>query len=117
MSSSSSATPIGNPNNQVYCHCNLQCTIYTSYKSRSCGRKFYRCSRNRSEEDCHFFRWCDELNEWEHDMNYRRSSNVVETSLTHVKAELLQIKILLVVLLILMLIIAIGVSKCNFESM
>ncbi|KAH0461592.1 hypothetical protein IEQ34_009167 [Dendrobium chrysotoxum] len=97
MSSSPSARPIRNPSTEIYCYCNLQCTIFTSYKSRSYGRKFYRCSRNRLEGDCCFFQWCDELND------SHSSVQVAKTSPTQVvllRAELVQIKILLVIVII-----------------
>ncbi|KAL0907561.1 hypothetical protein M5K25_021977 [Dendrobium thyrsiflorum] len=116
MSSSSSTTQGRNFSNQIYCHCNLQCTIFTSYQSRSRGRKFYRCSRSRTEGDCHYFRWCDEVNEFPNESNFQ-SSNVAENCSTHIasiRAELLQIKILLIIVILLIVIVAFTVNKCSY---
>ncbi|PKU86774.1 hypothetical protein MA16_Dca020821 [Dendrobium catenatum] len=104
MSSSSSTMPIRNPSNRIYWHCNLQCTAYTSHKSHSKGRKFYRCSRNRSEDDCSFFRWCDEVNDLPNDSNSRCAEELAISSL---RDELVQIKKLLVIILSLIVVIAV----------
>ncbi|PKU81102.1 hypothetical protein MA16_Dca027069 [Dendrobium catenatum] len=112
MTSSSSATPITNTSNRIYCHCNLRCTIYTSNKARSYGRKVYRCSRNRSEDDCNFFRWCDEVN----DMPYDSDSHCAEEiAISSLRDELLQIKKLLVIILSVIVAIAIKnlLTTCN----
>ncbi|PKU62657.1 hypothetical protein MA16_Dca016605 [Dendrobium catenatum] len=102
MSSSSSAMPIRNPSNRIYCHCNFQCTVYMSHKSHSKGRKFYRCSRKRSEDDC----GCDEVNDLPYDSD---SHFAEELAISSLRDELLQIKKLLVI--ILSLIVAIAVKN------
>ncbi|PKU72176.1 hypothetical protein MA16_Dca006769 [Dendrobium catenatum] len=109
MSSSSSAMPIRNSSNRIYCHCNMQCAVYTSHKSHSEGRKFYRCSRNRSEDDCNFFRWCDEVNDLPYDSDLRCAEELAKISLSHIlslRDEILKIKKLLVIILSLVVAIA-----------
>ncbi|KAH0452854.1 hypothetical protein IEQ34_017178 [Dendrobium chrysotoxum] len=97
--SSSHATPsTKSVDSPIYCRCNLQCEIYTCYKTNNHGRKFYRCPRSRSEDDCRYFRWIDEQNGEVEAMNRLRSADTLEVHSKHVVSvtyELLQIKILL----------------------
>ncbi|KAH0466060.1 hypothetical protein IEQ34_006163 [Dendrobium chrysotoxum] len=104
MSSSRSTQSTRSQDNPIYCHCNMQCQIYTCYKANNRGRKFYRCPRNRSEDDCRYFRWIDEENCEVEDINRFRSANASEVHLKHagsVIAELLQIKVLMVIMILL----------------
>ncbi|PKU65991.1 hypothetical protein MA16_Dca009066 [Dendrobium catenatum] len=106
-----------NPDNPVYYRCNLQCPIFTCYKANNCGRKFYRCPWNRSEDGCGYFRWFEKLNNLPNDMNGLRNSNALEIRSNHavsITSELLQIKILLVIWIFLVAVAVNSLSKgCN----
>ncbi|PKU85387.1 hypothetical protein MA16_Dca003126 [Dendrobium catenatum] len=115
MSSSRSMTSMRNLNIPIYCHCNMQCSIYTYYKANNRGRKFYRCPRNKSEDDCRFFRWFDERNGLSEDMKHITSANAAEVLSNHtvsLTTEFLQIKMLLVILILLLVVVLNLISKC-----
>ncbi|XP_024517845.1 DNA topoisomerase 3-alpha-like [Selaginella moellendorffii] len=37
-------------------NCNQPCVVFTARTDKNSGRRFYKCKN----EDCHFFKWCDE---------------------------------------------------------
>ncbi|PKU63309.1 hypothetical protein MA16_Dca013353 [Dendrobium catenatum] len=55
---------------QVYCHCHLKCVVYTCYRGLNRGKQFYRCIHNRTDDDCNFFKWINELEEPSLDTHY-----------------------------------------------
>ncbi|KAL0913565.1 hypothetical protein M5K25_017032 [Dendrobium thyrsiflorum] len=113
MSSSRSNQSPRSQDNPIYCRCNLQGKIYTFYKTNNRGRKFYRCPRSRSEDDCRYFQSLDEENDDAEDMNRLRSANASEVNSKHsisITFELLQIELLLVILIVL---VAIGVNSSS----
>ncbi|PKU81074.1 hypothetical protein MA16_Dca017449 [Dendrobium catenatum] len=118
MSSSRSTPSTRSLNNAIYCHFNLQCQIYTCYKANNRGRKFYRCPRNRSKDDCRYFKWIDEENDELQDLNHLSNGKASEDhskQADSVTYELLQIKFLLVILILLVVVVAVNsLSKsCN----
>ncbi|KAL0927114.1 hypothetical protein M5K25_001272 [Dendrobium thyrsiflorum] len=62
-SSGSSVVKIRLQHSKVYCHCDLKCILFTCRRGPNSGRQFYRCVYNRSEDDCSYFKWADELDE------------------------------------------------------
>ncbi|KAI0504919.1 hypothetical protein KFK09_015876 [Dendrobium nobile] len=61
MSSSlSSITRDTLQDHKIYCRCNQQCLVYTCQRGENRGRKFYRCPRNRSQDNCGYLKWVDE---------------------------------------------------------
>ncbi|KAI0499753.1 hypothetical protein KFK09_017961 [Dendrobium nobile] len=64
MSSSNSSVVRARRNQSlVYCHCHLKCVLFTCHQGPNSGRQFYRCIYNRSDDDCHYFKWVDEEEE------------------------------------------------------
>ncbi|PKU85620.1 hypothetical protein MA16_Dca003361 [Dendrobium catenatum] len=62
-SSNSSVAKVRRQQSQVYCHCHLKCVLFTCHQGPNSGRQFYRCIYNRSDDDCHYFKWVDEEEE------------------------------------------------------
>ncbi|KAL0914990.1 hypothetical protein M5K25_015385 [Dendrobium thyrsiflorum] len=56
-----SATKDRRTRSRVYCHCHLNCVLYTCHRGPYSGRKIYRCINNRTEDDCRYFKWIDEV--------------------------------------------------------
>ncbi|KAH0469608.1 hypothetical protein IEQ34_001166 [Dendrobium chrysotoxum] len=62
-SMNSSATRNRHTRSRVYCHCHLNCELFTCRRGPNSGRKFYRCINNRTDDDCRYFKWIDEVEE------------------------------------------------------
>ncbi|PKU69782.1 hypothetical protein MA16_Dca019058 [Dendrobium catenatum] len=62
-SSNSSVVRARQHQSLVYCHCHLKCVLFTCPQGPNSGRQFYRCIYNRSDDDCHYFKWVDEEEE------------------------------------------------------
>ncbi|KAL0904990.1 hypothetical protein M5K25_027159 [Dendrobium thyrsiflorum] len=46
---------------RVYSHCHLNCVLYTCHRGPNSGRKIYRSINNRTEDNCRYFKWIDEV--------------------------------------------------------
>ncbi|KAI0527439.1 hypothetical protein KFK09_003040 [Dendrobium nobile] len=115
MISSRPSTSMRNREMPIYCHCNLQCSIYTCYKPNNRGRKFYRCPRKRSEDDCQFFRWVDEQNDLSQEMNQFTIANATEVrsnQAVSIRNDFFQIKRFLVILIFLVVVDLNMISRC-----
>ncbi|KAL4333259.1 hypothetical protein GQ457_07G003310 [Hibiscus cannabinus] len=44
---------------EVLCNCGLKCPMWTTWKRKNAGRRFFSCP-NFKNSDCKFFRWHDE---------------------------------------------------------
>ncbi|PKA63494.1 hypothetical protein AXF42_Ash005389 [Apostasia shenzhenica] len=74
MSSSYSySSPNLNPANfHLQCECNRACGLYTCRKEgENQGRRFFRCQRYKTKDDCGFFKWADDAVHTTVDLKYQ----------------------------------------------
>ncbi|PKU62221.1 hypothetical protein MA16_Dca011514 [Dendrobium catenatum] len=84
---------------KVYCHCHLKCVLFTCHRGHNSGRQFYRCVYNRSEDDCSYFKWVDELEDPSYVTHYELKAYEARNSKNFDSIRLM-LKVLLVMVFI-----------------